>query len=66
MEYYQSILNECIDLQENKATLLKMKLTLNIIKCNMEMLKQIKLKSKIQKTNIDIKKKNWIKFVKGV
>lgn len=66
IQHYQNILNECIDIRENKVILTKMNLTLNIMKCNMEILKQKKLKFRIQKTNIDIQKKNWIKFVKGV
>lgn len=66
IQHYQNILNECIDVRENKVILTKMNLTLNIMKCNMEILKQKKLKSRIQKTNINIQKKNWINFVKGV
>lgn len=65
MERYQNILNECIDIRENKVVLTEMKLTLNIMKCNLELLKQRKLKSEIQKTSIN-NKKNWIKFMKGV
>lgn len=66
MERYQNILNECIDIRENKVVLTEMKLTLNIMNCNLELLKQKRLKSRIQKTNINIQKRNWVNFVKGV
>lgn len=66
IQHYQNILNECIDIREDKTILTRMKLTLNIMICNLELLKQKRLKSRIQKTSINIQKKNWIEFVKGV
>lgn len=58
IQHYQNILNECIDIREDKNILTEMKLTLNIMKCNLELLKQKRLKSRIQKTNINIQKRN--------
>ena len=39
IEKHQELLNECIDLQENKETLKEMKETLNIMKGGLEQCK---------------------------
>lgn len=66
IKYYQDLLNECIDLQGDYERLDRMKNTLNKMQRNMRQLRLNMFKARIQQIKLNIKKANWIKFMKGV
>lgn len=65
-EYYQNLLNECIYLHDDYVRLDEMKKTLKTMKKNLRQLKINKVRAWIQRAKLNIKKAEWINFMKGV
>lgn len=59
IKHYQELLNECIDLQEDKKRLKTMQNSLFIMKSNLLDLKIKKVESSIQLINLYIHNSNW-------